>query len=110
MSFWGTPVTIIARPTTPMDNDRSTRETIQQMIAIARICSTQPSIVELLTSLKSSLPASATKTDLLRVIFWWVKNHVQFREDESILAEQLGYTDPVQELLISPVSLLSMPQ
>lgn len=110
MSFWGAPVQISVASTSPTDNDRSTRETISQMIYVSRVCSQSPVINNVVAGLVKQLPRNAGKTDLVRKIFWFVKNHIVFREDESILANELGYGDPVQELLISPVSLLSMPQ
>lgn len=110
MNFWGTPVQIVTMPTSPVDNDRSTLETIHQMIAIAGVCARDQRIHAIADNLIRSLPNKPTETDLARAIFWWIKNRVEFREDESILSREMGYSDPNQELLISPIALLAMPQ
>ena len=57
----------------------------------------------------STLPVKFTKRDLARAIWWWVKGHVTFCQDEEIVANELGYKDPNQELLIPPITLLQMP-
>jgi predicted transglutaminase-like cysteine proteinase len=48
--------------------------------------------------------------DLVRAIYWWVKNRVKFREDGDILTREMEWRDPYQELLISPEILIGMPQ
>ena len=111
MSFWGQPVSLSVSQTNPFDNDSSTVETIHQMIAIAKVSSQTPLIASIVDSCIRSLHNSnPQKRDLVRAIFWWIKSHVRFCEDEKTLGEQLGYSDVNQELLIPPVTLLNMPQ
>lgn len=110
MGYWGTPITIERVPTNPVDNNASTRETISRMVAIAKVCSNSPIVVNLVASLIRSLPAKSSKMDLARAIFYWIKNHVTFTEDEGVVSGQLGYQDFNQELLIAPIVLLEMPQ
>lgn len=110
MGFWGLPINVVSTPTDPMDSDRSTVDTIHQMIAIAKVSARSPKVISIVDSLLRTLPSKPSKKDLVRVIYWWVKNHVTYVEDERILAEQLGYQDVNQELLIPPDTLLSMPQ
>ena len=109
MGFWGIPITVNAVPTNPINTDISTRDTVQQMIAIARISSHSPQVASVVDSLLRSLPKNPATLDLVRAIFWWIKNHISFVEDEEILGQQLGYKDVNQELLIPPDTLLSMP-
>ena len=110
VGFWGVPINVQSVLTNPMDTDVSTRDTIQRMIQIAKVSSQSPKVIEILDSLIRDLPRNPTQTDLARKVYWWIKNHVKFEEDESILANQLGYADPNQELLIPADTLLSMPQ
>jgi Transglutaminase-like superfamily len=110
MNFWGEPILIDTHVTNPVDNDWSTRDTIRRMIAISHVCSNNIEIKRIVDRLIRKLPASATELDLVRSIYWWTKNHIKFREDESILGEQMGYGDVNQELLISPIALIQMPE
>jgi transglutaminase-like putative cysteine protease len=81
------------------------------MIALARSSASTPLISSIINSLLVSLPSHPSKRDLARAIWWWVKKHVTFCNDEEILANELGYEkDPMQELLIPPATLLAMPK
>jgi hypothetical protein len=110
MGFWGIPISVQAVPTNPIDTDISTVDTIQQMIAIARVSSHSPRVVSVVDALQHSLPNKPSNLDLVRAIFWWIKNHVKFVSDESILGAELGYEDVNQELLIPADTLLAMAQ
>lgn len=112
MGFWGIPIVLEKRATNPQDTDISTVDTIQQMQVLARSCANHPLIASVIDSLLSQLRSrKPSKQDIARQVWWWVKNHVRFETDESILARELGYEkDPYQELLISPIALLQMPQ
>jgi transglutaminase-like putative cysteine protease len=46
--------------------------------------------------------------ETVRAIYWYVKRHLTFCSDESLLAAQFGL-GPDKELLISPLVLLQMP-
>lgn len=111
MGLWGVPIVTTVTPTSPVDNDRSTFETVQQMIALARDAASKPAINHVVSSLLLSLSKkNPSDMDLVRAIYWWVKGRVRFREDESILVEDMGWVDPYQELLISPEILIRMSQ
>lgn len=111
MGFWGIPVHIQSQASNPQDTDVSTAQTIHQMIALAKSSSTSPQIASIVNQCIASANSKSHR-DLVRAIFWWIKSHIQFVEDETIMAGVLG-VDPAhldQELLIEPWVLVSMPQ
>lgn len=108
--FFGQPIQLGVRATDPLNSDTSTVDTIHQMIALANVSAKEPLVASVVDSCLVSLSSHPNKRDIARAIWWWVKNHVTFREDEEIVAKELGYTDPNQELLIPPITLLQMPQ
>lgn len=109
MNFWGQAVSLDVRATDPTNTDKSTVDTIQQMITLAKYSSRNVYLHSVVNDLIANLPAHHTNRDLARAIWWWVKKSVKFVEDEAILAQQLGYEkDPNQELLIPPEVLLGM--
>jgi transglutaminase-like putative cysteine protease len=108
--FFGRHVQLDVRATDPFNSDTSTVDTIRQMIALANVSAKEPLVASVVDSCLVSLSSHPSKRDLARAIWWWVKNHVTFREDEEIVAKELGYTDPNQELLIPPITLLQMPE
>lgn len=109
MPFWGQPIRLDVTPTDPIDTDKSTLDTIGQMIHLAEYSSTTPLIQSIVNDLLYKLPKQHSNRDLARSIWYWVKKHVKFVEDETILVQELGYaSDPNQELLIPPETLLGM--
>lgn len=110
MGFWGLPIRLDVRPTDPLNTDKSTIDTIHQMIALAKVSAKTPLINSVVNNCIQSLPKNYSNRDLARAIWWFVKKTVIFVPDEEILASQLGYEkDPYQELLIPPETLLGMP-
>ena len=108
--FWGLPIRLDVRPTDPLNSDISTVDAIHQMIAIAKSSATTPLINSVVDTCLRSLSNNPSKRELARAIWWFVKQHITFCQDEEILAKVLGYEkDPNQELLIPPVTLLNMP-
>src|ERR1035441_4847947 len=107
--IWGQPITLDVALTDPTNSDISTVDTIQKMIALANISAREPIVCHVVDDCLSTLPVKFTKRDLARAIWWWVKGHVTFCQDEEIVANELGYKDPNQELLIPPITLLQMP-
>jgi transglutaminase-like putative cysteine protease len=107
MGYWGAPLLYHAVPTNPTNTDVSTVDTVRQMIVLARGASTSSRVIQAVSQILKS-PNQQPK-ELARAIYWWVKSHIKFVEDEPILARELGYTDVHQELLISPDRLLQMP-
>ncbi len=111
MSFWGQPVNVVAVPTNPTDNDISTVDTIRQMTSLVKSSVSSLPIVHVVDSILRTLNVKPSDKDIARGIWWWVKNHIKFEEDETILARELGYQkDPYQELLIAPPVLVMMPK
>lgn len=106
--FWGAPLIYQAVPTNPVDTDVSTVDTIQQMRFLSHEAQHSSRVIEVINHyiIKSVNPS---KREIARRIFWWVKGHVTFVEDETLLAQQLGYQDVAQELLIAPDRMLQMP-
>lgn len=110
MGFWGIPVDVVAVPTNPIDSDVSTVDTIQKMRWLARKSSSNPKVVQAVEECITRLHSGYSRRDLVRSIYWWIRTHVTFCEDEEILAQVLGYQDVNRELLVSPPVLLSMPR
>jgi hypothetical protein len=107
--YWGAPIRLSIAKTNPIDSSVSTADTIHQMKALAIDASRSPFISTLVNSLLINLPSHPSQTDIARDIYWWIKSHVTFVEDEQVLGSILGYEDVAQELLIPPVVLISMP-
>ena len=109
MSFWGIPITTVATATDSSNTDVSTVDTIARMRGIARMSSSDSRVVGAVQECLDTLPRLHSQRELMRVIYLWIRGHVTFEEDESILSQVLGYQDVQHELLISPPVLLSMP-
>ena len=108
--FFGQPIQLGVRATDPLNSDTSTVDTIHQMIALAKVSANDLLVASVVDSCLATLRSHPSKRDIARAIWWWVKSHVTFREDEEIVAKELGFRDPNQELLIPPITLLQMPQ
>ena len=108
--FFGRPIQLDGRATDPFNSDTSTADTLRQMIGIANVSAKDPLIASVVDSCLVNLSSHPSKRSIARAIWWWVKNHVTFIEDEEIVAKELGFQDPNQELLIPPITLLHMPQ
>ena len=95
--------------TNPTDNFQSTQDTIAEMrqLVIESLPSpeVQAASVEILTKINKATP---TEQDIIRGVYWWVKNHIQFTQDENILMQELGYRNlgTGKDLLISPILML----
>ena len=110
MGFWGTDITLDVLATNPQDSDVSTVQTVEKMISVARSCAKHPLVASVVDSCLRTLPYRSSQRDLARAIWYWVKSHIRFERDERIVAQQLGYQDPNQELIISPLVILQMPE
>jgi hypothetical protein len=103
VSFWGLPIAISEVLTNPLSNDVSTADTLRQMQVIARQSANSPQVRQVVHGcLRLSV------MDTVRCLYWWIKGHIQFENDEAILASQFGL-GPDKELIISPEALLRMP-
>ncbi len=102
------PIHIEDTPTNPIDTDQSTNETVIRMIALARSAASSPEVHHVVNTCLSVLHNQSTK-ELAKAIYYWIKEHVKFEEDEAILANVLGLATD-KDLLISPQVVLNMPQ
>jgi hypothetical protein len=109
LGYWGVPIRIADRGTNPYDNAISTKDTVYQMIALARRAANYPLVTSAVDSCLRKLHNKSNKLALCRAIFWFVKGRVKFRLDEDVVYNELGKQDWNQELLIDPGLLLSMP-
>lgn len=110
MGYWGLPINISDVPTDPRDSDVSTAATIRQMIVESCWAANRPLINQLVHNLVVGMNKKhPTEKELVSAIYWWVKNHVSFAEDEPVVGT-LGFVDTNRELLINPEVLVSMPQ
>ena len=85
--------------TNPNSSDISTADTIQQMKGIANKESQDTRIRELASVIVKDAQSIHSA---LAMVWYWVKQHVRFLEDEAVVRID-------QELLITPLRLLSMP-
>lgn len=116
MGFWGRQVHISNQPTNPLDTDVSTADTIRLMSSLSLTSSVLPIVHEVLSVILTAANQTATgrttsERDIARAVFYWVKSHINYAEDEAIMSRELGipYSELDKELLISPAVLLSMP-
>lgn len=108
-TFWGRHVNIGSVATNPTNTDISTADTIHSMIGLARSSVHTSEVSRAVNACLETLPNNPTKRDLARSVFQFIKGHIRFVEDETILTNVLG-SDPFVELLIAPYVLLSMPE
>jgi len=112
-AFGGLPVLTDSVPTNPRNSDQSVRDTIAKMVSIARASSHSDLVKAAVQDAVRGLNGNSTDEEIAKEIFYWVKAHVKFVEDETINALALGmdeYSAMDTELLITPEALLSMPQ
>ncbi len=95
---------ISVQPTSPTDNNQSTRDTVGEMRQYAIAATQHGPVVEATRQALASLPASAPDWRKAQAIFEWVCRRIRFKTDESTL-EEMGRS-PDQELLIAPYLLL----
>lgn len=115
LGIWGLPISVATIQTNGRDNDKSTQDTINQMIRLARHSSSLPVVNAALDSCLSKISAihtsSPSNREIARRIFWFVKSHLTFETDEAILQSQFNLSEEEandRELIISPEMLLSM--
>lgn len=115
LGIWGIPVSTIRTPANPLNSDISTEQTVEILIRLAR-ASARSAIIHavcesILSSCQSLSPNLPPDNKLLASqTFYWVKSHIQFVEDETLMRYGLGETELDKELLIPPITLLNMPQ
>ena len=100
------PSVVHTQSTNPHDTDISTEDTILLMNQYAYEDSSHPILQLAAREIRENARSNNDK-DLAQATFDYVKSHVQFVEDESILTKLFGIDSDV-ELLIRPARLLSM--
>lgn len=101
----------IERQTTnPNDSDVSTSDTIARMCTIVRKQVYSPIVIQALADAIKDLPVNANTRAKARAIFYWIKDHVKFRNDfDNTRAYLPSLKHPEdKELLISPDLLLQL--
>jgi len=110
-AFAGVPYAPTVSPTSNWPADKSVHDTIQKMAALARSNAEHPTVIAAVKDATQSLLPTATDREICTAIFYWIKDHVQFVEDETLNQVALGMSeyDAIDtELLIAPSYLLSM--
>lgn len=111
-----TGIHLSSRRTNPLNVDISTRDTVYQMIALARTYASHPAVqLALRDALSTITPPLENQTykgiAIARAVFWYVKRKVEFVEDDVTM--KVWGIDPMlmggRDLLITPDLLLSMP-
>lgn len=87
--------------------DHATAQTIRRMAQIIQSSLSSPIVRAAAHQATRHLPATAGPRQRAEAIWWWVKTHVVFVQDEAILRSRLGIFTP-EELLIAPSRLLTM--
>ena len=110
-AFDGVNIRLSGVKTDPFDNDKAVADTIAVMIEIVKAYGANPVVARAVRAATDTLPTVAIDRDVVRAIYYWIKSHIRFVEDEEILKRALGYEDLEldKELLITPDTLLSMP-
>jgi hypothetical protein len=103
------PSAVNIRPTHPLNSDISTSDTIQLMYQHSQSDINHELIREAIQEIKDNANNEEDESELVERVFDYVKEKVQFVEDETILNELFGIDRGV-ELLIKPARLLSMPR
>lgn len=105
--FGSLPSTLHIRPTNPTNTDVSTADTIEQMNAHALADVNHPAIQSAIDEILEQVSDRADETEVTARTHEWIKDHVEFVEDEE-LTKQLFNIPIGVELLITPARLLTM--
>jgi transglutaminase-like putative cysteine protease len=109
-TIWGSSIRLAKTPANPYNTDISTYQTVEIMKRLAKASAYSPSIIAAILSATGGIPQSIPSIRALaRCLFYWVKGHVLFTEDEVLMYRGLGIERVDKELLIVPDALLSMP-
>lgn len=109
---FGQPVHVRGERTDPYNTDVSTADTIATMRRYAHQCACDPAVIEATAAATVPLAGGApSDRDIANAIFYWVRGHVVFVQDEQLMYEQFGIAEENldKELLIPPPVLLRMP-
>lgn len=107
---------LISQSTFPWNNEKSTSDTIDRMRELA-ISGSQSQVIKDIAN--GCIRDASNQEDirgLVRCVYFWVKGHVRFVEDETIAHELFGISyesmntpEGAIDLIISPEVLVSMP-
>lgn len=94
--------------TDPTDTDLSTAHTVALMANHARDAAGSSIVLDARDEILEHLHEGSSEGELLEATFHWIKERVQFVQDESLVKRLFGI-DSGKELLITPERLLTMP-
>lgn len=107
--MWNQPISIHRTPANPINTDISTSQTVSIIKQLAIASSKSAIVLSALHSATNNLSVGTTKQRVIaRAIFYWIKSHVRFTEDEVLIWQGLGIDRLDKELLIPPITLLNM--
>lgn len=105
------PVRISARATDPLNNQKSTADTITQMGRLADQSAGHPIVQAAVERATAELSPWAEYPEVVECLWHYVHNHVRFATDEATMQVMgIPVWNPTKELLIAPPTLLSMPE
>jgi len=105
--IWGTPgASLYEIPTNPLDDERSTHDTLQLMTAMARSDASSPQVQHLAHAL---IEGCKSVPEVLTSLWFWARDHILLKPHEHIVSELLSAPIFDKQLLIRPASLLVMP-
>ena len=100
--------------TSAINSDVSVADTIHQMMHVVRFAQGSPRVKDAVRDAIEGLSKlHTTDKEIASAVYYWIKQHVKFTEDEVINKQMLGMSDydaMDTELLITPDVLLSMQQ
>ena len=97
--------------TSPSNTDISVADTIHKMRSIARASVHSGLVRTAVNDAVKELNTTSTDRDICKAIFYWIKSHVAYVEDEQLNMTALGMDSNQAidtELLITPDTLLNM--
>ena len=101
---------IASSRTNPFNNQISTTDTIQQMNRIVKQSLESPVVITATMNACDGL-ALEDERQIAEAIWYWIKRHVKFATDETLMAQMgIPIENPTKELLISPATILTMPE
>ena len=108
-NFYTPSYTLGVIPTDPIDPDKQTFDTIQQMRSIVRRSVNDPQLIELVKQILKGTNLM-DEIEVACKIFAWIKSNIRFVEDSVLSNQYLGANrDPYgEDFLITPVRLVTV--
>lgn len=89
------------------DPDQATQQTVERMKQHVAAAAADPALDWACSLALQVCGPDATPAEKAATVWWWIKNHVRFKSDDSQMRQVFGQRDEL-ELLISPSVLLRM--